>query len=92
MAVNIAVKELLPVVAAAALLWGNTWRGITILVRSDNQAPVTRMSKRTVDDLRMTHLLRCLFFFEAHYGFEHQAKHIVGKHNTAADTLSRKSR
>ena len=64
MAVNIAVKELLPVVAAAALLWGNAWRGITILVCSDNQAEtcMTCMSKRTVDDLRMTHLLRCFLF------------------------------
>ena len=87
MEVNIAVKELLPVVAAAAL-WGSAWRGTTIMVRSDNQAVVTCLSKRTANDLRMTHLLRCLFFFEAHYGFEHQSKHIAGKRNTAADALS----
>ena len=35
------------------------------------------------------HLLRCLFFIEARYGFEHSASHIAGKDNKAADALSR---
>lgn len=37
----------------------------------------------------LAHLLRCLFFFEAHHQFEHFATHIPGAHNVAADSLSR---
>lgn len=35
------------------------------------------------------HMLRCLFFFEAHFKFEHVAAHIRGKDNATADALSR---
>ena len=39
--------------------------------------------------LFMSHLLQCLFFFEAHFFFEFQAQHIAGRVNWAADALSR---
>lgn len=35
------------------------------------------------------HLLRCLFFIEAHYQFELTATHIAGVANSLADDLSR---
>ena len=37
----------------------------------------------------MNHLLRCLFFLQAHFKFDYEAKHIPGKENRAADALSR---
>ena len=86
--VNIAVKELLPIVMGAAL-WGQSWEGSQVLFRSDNQAVVSALSTRSTRDPHMAHLLRCLFFFEAHFRFEHRAQHIAGKLNLAADALSR---
>ena len=86
--VNIAAKELLPIVAAAAI-WGKAWNGMVIQVHSDNQAVVACLASRSARDPLLVHLLRCLFFFEAHFRFEHRAQHISGKLNTAADALSR---
>ena len=37
---------------------------------------------------QLMHLLRCLFFFQAQFGFELRAQHVPGNQNTAADTLS----
>ena len=34
------------------------------------------------------HMLRCLFFFQAHYSFSYTARHIPGIDNTLADALS----
>ena len=86
--VNIAVKELLPIVAGAAI-WGSSWKGTVVLIQSDNQAVVSCLSSRSARDPHLAHLLRCLFFFKAHYEFEHQARHIAGSCNSAADALSR---
>ena len=86
--INIAAKELLPIVAAAAI-WGKAWNGTVIQVHSDNQAVVACLTSRSARDPLLAHLLRCLFFFEAHFRFEHRAQHIAGKLNTAADALSR---
>ena len=60
---------------------------------------VTRWSG-TFDDLsviqalsswqaHLMHLIRCLFFLEAHFGFYHISKLIKGKDNVAVDALSR---
>ena len=81
-------KELIPVVVSAAL-WGHEWAGSQVLFRSDNQAVIACLTSRVACDPLLSHLLRCLFFFEAHFGFEHRAKHIAGKENRAADALSR---
>ncbi len=86
--VSIAVKELIPIVVSAAL-WGQNWSGSCILFRSDNQAVVSCLSSRSARDPHLAHLLRCLFFLEARFRFEHKAKHIAGCTNTAADALSR---
>ena len=46
---NIAVKELIPIVIAAAL-WGGEWRGETVHCRCDNQAVVSVLRSRTSKD------------------------------------------
>lgn len=37
----------------------------------------------------MMHLLRCMFFFSAHFQFEYQVQHLPGRDNLVADALSR---
>ena len=84
----IAAKELLPIVASAAM-WGASWRGKRVWFRCDNMAAVDALSSRTARDPVMAHLLRCLFFIQAHFEFELSASHIPGRDNRAADALSR---
>ena len=86
--VNIATKELFPVVVAAAI-WGKHWTGLCVQFQSDNQAVVAALSTRATRSPQIMHLLRCLFFFEAHFGFEHRASYIPGPENRLADALSR---
>jgi hypothetical protein len=85
---NIAVKELLPIVLAAAI-WGRKWAGHHVHFMSDNTAVVAALTSRKARHPNLVHLLRCMFFFQAIYNFEHSASHIAGKYNTAADALSR---
>lgn len=84
---NNAAKELLQIFLGAAL-WGSTWAGTLVLFKSDNQAVISALSSRSARDPHISHLLRCLFFFEAHFKFEHHAQHIAGRDNSAADALS----
>ena len=85
--INIAVKELLPIFLCAAI-WGLQWHGSTVLFYCDNEAVVSRLSFLSAREPYMCHLLCCLFFFEARFRFEHRARHIAGKLNTAADAIS----
>lgn len=86
--VNIATKELIPIVIAAAL-WGKFWEGQMVLCRCDNEAVVAVLNKRTSKDSDLMHLLRCLTFFEAKFSFKTTAAHIAGSQNALADDLSR---
>ena len=63
---TIMVKELIPIVIAAAV-WGRLWGGHTVQCKCDNQAVVAVISSRTSKLPMIMHLLRCLFFFEAHF-------------------------
>ena len=47
--VNIATKELFPLVVAAAI-WGVRWKGGSVLFRSDNQAVVAALSSYSARD------------------------------------------
>ena len=86
--VNIAVKEMVPVVVAAAI-WGQEWQDQTVLVKSDNMAVVEALSKGAARDPLLMHLIRCLHFFSAKHNITLKASHIVGRLNVAADALSR---
>ena len=85
---DITVKELLPIVVAAAI-WGQAWMGQLVLFHCDNMAVVEMVKHGTGRSAAITHLLRCLFFYRAHFGFQHSITHISGAANTAADALSR---
>lgn len=85
---SIAVKELLPIIFAAAL-WGKEWRGWCVLCRCDNQTVVAVINTRSSHDKDIMHLLRVLFFIEAHFDFMTKAVHIPGAENKIADDISR---
>ena len=86
--VNIATKELIPIVLAAAM-WGKAWEGQVVCCRCDNEAVVAVLNRRTCRDQDLMHLLRCLSFFEAMFSFRAIASHISGAQNCLADDLSR---
>ena len=85
---HIAVKELLPVVLAAAV-WGKDWKGLDVTCHSDNQAVVAVIRSRTSKDPDIMLLFRSLSFIEARYEFFLSAKYIPGSCNELADDLSR---
>ena len=69
--------------------WGHDWRGKHILAKSDNESAVHVVKRRSCKDETLMHMLRCLFFIEAHFGFTLVAEHIPGAHNELADAISR---
>ena len=85
---HISFKELFALLLAAAA-WGTRWNGKCVRWRCDNQAAVRVIASRSCRDTSMMHLLRCLFFLEAHYQFHIVAVHVPGKDNVWADDLSR---
>ena len=86
--VDISVKEMVPIVLAAAL-WGDSWRGSRVCFLSDNAAVVAVLNCHSPRHPILLHLLRCLYFYSAHYQFSYCASHLPGVLNTAADALSR---
>ena len=86
--VSIAAKELLPIVVAATV-WGNRWSRSTVCFHCDNQAVVDVIRGGYCKDKYLAHMLRCMFFLEAHFAFTATARHIPGIENTQADALSR---
>ena len=88
MPLNIAVKELLPIVVAA-VIWGHCWAGLHVSCLCDNTAAVFAVNRRAVRNPHLMRLLRCLFFVEACFNLRISASHIEGARNTAADLVSR---
>ena len=85
---SIAVKELFPIVIAAAV-WGHRWKGLSITSYCDNTAVVAVLNSRSCRDKHLMHLLRCLFFYEAYWQFNIRCHHVAGRCNDKADDLSR---
>ena len=85
---SIAVLELIPVVLSA-MLWGSLWQGQSVCFHSDNEAVVKILSKGCSPEAALNHLVRCLAFSAAWYGFHFNAVHSPGMLNEAADALSR---
>ena len=72
---NIATKELIPIVIAAAL-WGQHWSGQVVCSQCDSIAVVSVLNHCTSRDRELMHLLRCLTFFEARSSCRLVAAHI----------------
>lgn len=84
----IAIKELLPILTAAAV-WGRQWERSGVKFHCDNMAVVTVLNSGYCKDPHMAHMLRCLFFLEARFNFTVVAEHVPGVKNQLADALSR---
>ena len=84
---SIATLELIQIVIAAAL-WGPQWHGQVVSFHSDNVAAVCDVNTMFSSNSSLVHLLRCLSFFAAYFGFHFKAEHVPGVKNSAADALS----
>ena len=60
--VDILIKELMPVVVAAAIWVGVFWQGRHICFHLDNMAVVSILKSKTAKSPRLMHLLRCFAF------------------------------
>ena len=85
--VNIATKELLPILLVVAM-WGVFWRGNQILIQCGNMAIVQIIATNTSTDPILMHLLRGLHFFSAYYNISLRVVHIPGSINICADAIS----
>lgn len=85
---HIMVKELLPVVLSAAV-WGPQLKRQRVMFQCDNSSVVTSLQKGSSKDSACMQLLRCLWFFKAHYDLDLVCEHIPGSSNNTADHLSR---
>ena len=84
----IAVKELIPVVLAAAI-FGPQWSGKVIQFKIDNAAVVQVIEATYAKNSHLMHLLRLIVFYASYYDFWFTASHIPGILNISADALSR---
>ena len=62
---SITTKELLAIVLACAV-WGKNWAGQVVKVHCDNSGAVSVVNSGYSRVPQMMHLLRCLFFIQAH--------------------------
>ena len=85
---SIAYTELFPIVIACHV-WGSKWRDRRIQFCCDNQGVVAVISSGTSKDTRLMQLLRELFLCAVQFNFMVSAKHVPGKENAIADSLSR---
>ena len=85
---SVEFKELFAILMACAT-WGHLWRRQCILVHCDNQAIVSCMSSGTSKSASVMLLLRNLFYVSALHSFTVTVKHVAGKSNCIADSLSR---
>ncbi|XP_033724564.1 uncharacterized protein LOC117314606 [Pecten maximus] len=85
---SIAFKELYPIVVAA-LLWGHKWVGQRIVFMCDNSATVAILQKGRSKSAHIMPLMRRLTLCAATHNFCILSKHVPGRHNVIADSLSR---
>ena len=85
---DIMAKELVPIVLNCAI-WGPLLSGSSVEFHCDNSSVVSSITKGSSKEIMVMHLLRCLWFFSAHFNIQISACHIPGTSNTAADQLSR---
>eukprot|EP00794_Sanderia_malayensis_P001375 gene1375-biopygen1124 len=86
-AINIAIKELIPIVLAAKL-WGESWQRMRVAFRCDNMAVVHCLQNGTAKDRHLAFLLRELSILAITQHFTFTAIHLPGRKNQAADALS----
>ena len=81
-------KELVPIILTC-VAWGTQLSKHHINFQCDNASLVAAINKGSSKDQFVMHLLRCLWFFVAHYDIYITATHLPGASNVTADHLSR---
>ena len=86
--IGIMAKELIPILFSC-VAWGAQLSKKHINFQCDDASLVAAINKGSSRDLLVMHLLRCLWFFAAHYDIYVTATHLPGITNITADHLSR---
>ena len=81
-------QELFAIVVAAAT-WSNRLRGRKVMFNCDNKAVVDAWKRMSAKHPQIVALLRKLFLIAAQNNFSVYFKHVPGKKNAIADSLSR---
>ena len=84
---DIACKELLPIILACAI-WGHEWAGHCVICHCNNQAVVACLHSHSSKQPRLMHMLRCLVFIEAQLNIYLYPIYINTRLNHIADDLS----
>ena len=88
LAIPIAAKELVPIVASLAV-WGSSWFDGTVQVYCDNMAVVQCLRAGSARDPLLNQLLRVLALLLVRLQVSLQVDHIPGLRNNGADALLR---
>ena len=86
--ITIMAKELVSIVLSCSV-WGRLLNRKKVQFFCDNLRLVDSIRKGASKDNIVMHLLRCLWFFTAHYDIHITVTHLPGVQNTAANLLSR---
>jgi hypothetical protein len=86
--VNIAVKELLPIVLAVRR-WGDQLANSRLLFLTDNQSIVHVINKQTSKHKLIMHLVRQLVVAAMTHNIHFKSQHLPGKLNVIPDLISR---
>ena len=86
--VNIKAKEMAPIILSCEV-WGPQLSKSRVKFECDNTSVVTAIRKGSARDDTSMHLLRCLWYFVAHYDIDITNVHVAGVTNCTADHLSR---
>ena len=81
-------KELIPILFTS-IMWGAQLSRHHINFQCDNESLVIAINKGSSKDKLVMHLLRCLWFFAAHFDIQITTTHLPGALNVTADHLSR---
>ena len=88
LAKHITVKELFPIVLALKL-WPGYLKSMQLLVLCDNEAVVYAINKQSSRDKALMSLIRTMTVTLMQCNVVLRAKHVPGKQNVVADSLSR---
>ena len=86
--VNIAVKELLPIVLAVKK-WGAEFANSRVLFLTDNESIMYVINDQSSKDKQIMQLVRQLVVAAMTYNIQFRAQHIAGKLNVIPDLISR---